>query len=246
LLLGSPTYFISTMRLALVAPLALFAAGCCNDHVTGASTSLSPDLLLGWYVVWVGDTARTYSAATSAPSQQPIWCDNTVYTSHDQPRRFTYTTIDPTVATIDEFGRLAAHAPGQTGIVTTTAGISDTTVVIVGPAFASLRITVSPQFAHVGDTVSVQLEALDAAGAAVPGAEAYLVEIDNYRDSLATWIRTARPTRPFPAATVQTPFTDRLVLERTGVLRIVAIAPHDTSRPIDYPADTLTLTIPSR
>jgi len=72
------------------------------------------------------------------------------------------------------------------------------------------------------------------------------VEIDNYRDSLATWIRRAPPGRPFPSATVQTPFTDRLVLERAGVLRIVAIAPHDTSRPTDYPADTLTLTIPSR
>lgn len=234
------------MRFALLAPFALFVAGCCNDHVTGASTSLLPDLLLISYNVWVGDTARTYSAAITDPGHQPIWCDNTVYTSQDQPQRFRYATTDQMVGTIDQTGRFSALARGRTGIVTTTGGVSSTTVVIVGPPIASLRITVTPQPARVGDTVTVELDALDPTGAVVPGAEVYLPEIDNWSDSLATWIRTARAAPLFPASTFQAPLADRLVLQRAGVLRIVAIAPHDIGKPRDYPRDTLTLSISSR
>lgn len=231
------------MRFAVVVPLAVFAAGCCDDHVSDASTSLFPNLSIGYYSAWVGDTTPLYSAALSISSSSPIWCDNVVYSSEDHPGRFQYATTDPAAGIVDERGRFVALAVGRTGIVTTTAGVRDTTFVTVGPAFASLRISVTPQSVRVGDTVTVQLDALDGTGAGVTGAEVFLVWIDNPRDSLAMWIRTLRAERPFPSTTFQAPLTDRLVLQRPGVLRLVASAPHDTGLTPVYPADTLSLTI---
>jgi hypothetical protein len=228
---------------AALAPLALFALGCCDDDVVGASTSLLPDVSLGSYLLWVGDAAPVYSSALSNPGTGPIWCDGVVYSSQEQPRLFQYNTTDPTVGIIDERRRFVAHAVGRTGIVTSTAGVSDTTFVIVGPAITSLRVSVTPLPARAGDTVAVTLDALDGAGAAISGAEVTLLWIENASDSLATWIRTVRAERPFPSITFQAPLTDRLVLHRPGTLRIVAIAPHDTGQPPRYVADTLTLSI---
>lgn len=234
------------IRLVVVAPLAVLAAGCCSDHVSYASTSLLPNGAQGYYNAWVGDTAPLFSAALSDPSDGPLWCDNTVYSSRDQPGRFQYATTDPTVGIVEERGRFVALAVGRAGIVTTTAGFRDTTFVIVGPAFASLRISVTPVPLRVGDTVTVQLDALDDVGAVVTGAEVDLLEIVNGSDSLAMWLRMVREPRPYPSLTFQAPLTDRLVLQRTGVLRIVASAPHDTHQPFRYVADTLSVMITAR
>lgn len=80
----------------------------------------------------------------------------------------------------------------------------------------------------------------------VTGAEVYLLQLGNPSDSLATLIRPLRAPRPFPSTTFQSPLVDRLALRRAGVVRIVAVAPHDTKAPIQYPTDTLVLTIAPR
>ncbi|HEV8382330.1 MAG TPA: hypothetical protein VGQ29_12125 [Gemmatimonadales bacterium] len=147
---------------------------------------------------------------------------------------------------VDERGRFIAQGVGRTGVITTTAGVTDTTFIIVGPTFASLRIAATPLPARVGDTITVQLDAVDGVGAVVTGAEMSLLETAGQSDSLAEWIRSVRAPRPFPSVTFQSPLVDRLVLRRAGVVRIVAVAPHDTKPPIQYPTDTLVLTIGPR
>jgi hypothetical protein len=229
------------LAVALVA--GVVAAGCCDDHVLAVSTSLDPNLSIGFYYTWVGDMASLYAAALSDPSRSAIFCSVEVYTSTNQPGRFQYSTTDPTVGIVDERGRFIAQGVGRTGVITSTAGVTDTTFIIVGPAFASLRIVATPLPAHVGDTITLQLDALDEAGAVVTGAEVSLLETERQSDSLAGWIRSIRAPRPFPSVTFQSPLVDRLVLRRAGVVRIVAVAPHDTNRPIQYPTDTLLLTI---
>ncbi len=230
-------------QLAVALVAGVVAAGCCDDHVVSVGTSLDPNLSIGFYYTWVGDTAKLYAAALSDPSRSAIFCSVEVYTSTDQPGRFQYSTTDPTVGIVDERGRFIAQGVGRTGVIASTAAVTDTTFIIVGPAFASLRIVATPLPAHVGDTITVQLDALDGAGAVVAGAEVSLLEMEGRSDSLAGWIRSIRAPRPFPSVTFQSPLVDRLVLRRAGVLRIVAIAPHDTSQPIQYPTDTLVLAI---
>jgi len=132
---------------ALVA--AVVVAGCCDDHVRNVSISLDPNLGIGYYYTWVGDTATLYAAALSDPSRSAIFCSVAVYTSTDQPGRFQYRTTDPTVGVVDARGRFIARDVGRTGVITTTAGVTDTTFMIVGPAFASLRIVATPLPAHV-------------------------------------------------------------------------------------------------
>jgi hypothetical protein len=209
--------------------------------VSDTSTSFSREVSMGYYYAWVGDVVPLYSVALSNTST--IWCDGVVYSSQEERRRFQYTTTDPAIGTVDELGRFSALAVGRTGIITTTAGVRDTSFVTVGPAFASLRISVTPLPARVGDTITVQLDALDDSGSAVPGAEVGLVWIDNAADSLAVLLRTVRAERPFPSYTFQTPLSDRLILQRPGELRLVAVAPNDTRQPLHYVADTLTVTI---
>ena len=77
----------------------------------------------------------------------------------------------------------------------------------------------------------------------VTGAEVSLLQLEGQSDSLAEWLRSIRAERPFPSTTFQSPLVDRLVLRRAGVVRIVAVAPHDTKQPNRYPTDTLALTI---
>ncbi len=226
---------------ALVA--GVVAAGCCDDHVRGASTSFLADLTLGTNYAWVGDTVGLYASALSESGNNAIWCSGVVYTSADQPGRFQYATTNPAVAIIDERARFVALHDGVTGIVTTTAGVRDTMQVIVGPAIASLHVSATPLPARVGDTLIVQLDAIDRAGAVLDGAEVQLVDFALGSDSLARWIRTSRAPRPFPSITFLSPLSDRLVLLGPGVLRLVAAAPHDVGRPPRYVADTLTLTI---
>ena len=131
----------------------------------------------------------------------------------------------------------------MTEVITTTGGVTGTMEVIVGPAIAALRITATPLPAHVGDTINVQLDALDHGGSALAGAEVQLLDFAVPSDSLARWMRTSRVPRPFPSYTFQSPLSDRLVLLRPGVLRIVASAPHDAGQRPRYIADTLTVTI---
>ena len=227
---------------AVAAAAAVIGTGCCDDHIRAASTSFVPNLWLGTSYAWVGDTAGLYAAALSDPGNSAIWCTGVVYTSIEQPGRFQYASTNPAVAFIDERARFVALQAGVTGVVTTTGGVMDTMHVIVGPAIASLRISATPLPARVGDTISVQLDALDHGGAAIGGAEVQLLDFALGSDSLARWIRTSRVPRPFPSYTFQSPLSDRLVLLRSGVLRIVASAPHDVGEPPRYIADTLTLT----
>ena len=236
----------NSLQLAVAAAAAVVGTGCCDDHIRAASTSFLPDLWLGTSYAWVGDTVGLYAAALSDPGNSAIWCSGVVYTSTEQPGRFQYATTNPAVALIDERARFVALQAGVTGVITTTGGVMDTMHVIVGPAIASLRITATPLPARVGDTIGVQLDALDHGGSAVGGAEVQLLDFAVWSDSLARWIRTSRAPRPFPSYTFQSPLSDRLVLLRPGVLRIVASAPHDVGQPPRYIADTLTLTITVR
>jgi hypothetical protein len=232
----------NTLKVLFATTLCAMCAGCCDDEVRDVSTSFSPVVWVGYSYTWVGDTATVYADAIADPTQG-LFCSGLVYSSAAEPRRFHLASTDTTIATVNDRALFTARAVGRMGIVTTTAGVSDTLPVVVGPAFASLRITPTPATARVGDTLTLQLDAVDSTGTVVTGAEVQLLELLRPSDSLAVWIRSDRAPRPFPSITFQSPVFDRLVLLRPGVLRVLAAAPHDTGRPLRYVADTVIISV---
>jgi hypothetical protein len=190
---------------------------------------------------WLGDTITAYVTAGTNPVS--LFCYHVLYTSMTAPLRFRYTSTDATVATVSERGLFTGRALGVTRLVATTAGISDSLWVIVAPALASLRVTATPGTARVGDTITVQVDALDADGAPIIGAQVQSPQLIPPSDRLAIWLPNDRPYPPFPSYTYPTPVVDRLVVQQIGVLAVVAVAPHDTGRPIHYVADSAIVSI---
>jgi hypothetical protein len=236
------TYLSKALKALFATTLSAMCAGCCNDDVRDVSTSFSPVVWVGYSYTWIRDTATLYAAALADPTTS-LFCSGLVYNSTGDPKRFQFASTDTTIATVNDRGLFTARAVGRMGVVTTTAGLSDTLPVFVGPAFASLRITPTPATARVGDTLTLQLDAVDGTGTVVTGADVQLLELLRPSDSLAAWIRSDRAPRPFPSITFQSPVIDQLVLLRPGVLRVVAAAPHDTGRPLRYIADTVIISV---
>ncbi len=225
----------------LPAAAGLVLAGCCGDDVHVVTLAFNPQVGLETSYAWVGDTITLYAAASSDPTS--MFCFRELYNSNEAPQRFYFRSTDSAVATLSDRALFTAHAAGVSRLITASGGITDTTWAIVSPPFAAFRITVTPLTAGVGDTVTVQVDALDGSGAAVDGALARPAQLEPPSNKLATWVPNPRPSTIYPNDEFPTPLVDRLVVRGSGVITILAAASHDSGRPLRFVADSVTLIV---
>jgi hypothetical protein len=159
------------------------------------SLAFRPELFVSPSYAWIGDTVTLYAAAGTDPTSW--FCSRVLYTAAMEQQRFQFSSTDTNVAVINGRALFTARTPGVTRLVAASAGLSDTLWTIVGPAFASLRVTVTPATAHVGDSLTVEVDALDPSGAVVLGAEIQRPQLLPPSDKLATWLPSDRPYRGF-------------------------------------------------
>jgi hypothetical protein len=228
------------LRDALIAAvLAIILSGCCGDDVGLVFLSLGPEGGPYYAYVWPGDTVTVYARADRATG---TFCPPELYNSRTAANRFRFSATDTAVATISSQGLLTARAVGFVNVVATSEGFSGTQRISVSPAIVSLRITARPTPAHVGDTITVQADAVDGSGTIVPGAQLDGFELVPFRDTVARWLPNtySLPLYPWPARAA--PVVDRLVAQYPGTITIRASAPH-YGRPFFFLADTITLTV---
>jgi uncharacterized protein YjdB len=82
---------------------------------------------------------------------------------------FTWTSLDPQVATVDGGGLATAVAPGVARIVATANGAADTAMIHVIPAVAALVLTPAAATLAPGGSVALQASPRDAGGTVVQG-----------------------------------------------------------------------------
>jgi hypothetical protein len=221
--------------------IGVLLTACCSDDVRLVSLAFRPELFISPSYAWAGDTITLYAAASTDPTS--MFCSRVLYTAETEPQRFRFSATDTGVGTINGRALFTARALGVTRLVASSAGISDSLWVIVAPAFTSLRVTVTPPTARLGDTLTIQVDALDATGSVLLSAQVQRPQLLPPSDKLATWLPNDRPSPPFPSYTFPTPVIDRLVVEQSGVLAVLAAAPHDSGRPLRYVADTVFITV---
>ena len=199
----------------------LLCVGCCDGGVHSVSVSLRPEAIVYPSYIWVGDSL-TVSAVAGTESHMP--CYRPLYSAADEPGRFAYQSTDTAVAAVISGGRLIARATGLTFLTATSAGVaSDPLPVIVAPGVASLLVG-APAPVQIGDTIVVRVDALDAFGKPVSGAQvAYFVS--RPPDSIAVPI--AVPRAPPPYTTVATPISLRFRAARPGTATLLINVPHE-------------------
>jgi len=232
------------LRTLVGATFGFAVAGCCGDDVRLVSFSFDPGLGMSTSYAWVGDTMTMYAGGFA--SGTTFFCTtHEEYNSFQSPQRFQFTSTDAAVATLSELGLFTARAAGVTRLAATTAGIKNELWVVVSPSFAKLQITITPTTVRVGDTVTVQVNALDSTGAVVTGVQATGPGLVESSDKLATWIsRSPRSQAQYPNIAFPTPFLDRLVMRGAGRVALEVAVPHDATRPrLHYFADTLFISV---
>jgi alpha-tubulin suppressor-like RCC1 family protein len=94
-----------------------------------------------------------------------------------------WTSLDESVATVDQTGLVTATGVGTTQIVATAGAASDTVTVTVSQAQASVELTGDPVQVVAGQTMTVSAIARDSAGYVIPNAEfTWAIEGDDGTD----------------------------------------------------------------
>ena len=136
--------------------------------------------------------------------------------------RADWSVSDPSLATVDPFGALTAHAEGSVTLTASLEGVTETTSYRVRPfPAARIRLDGGAEAARTGDVVRFSLTGLDAGGAEVP-------------DLPVTWAYTFEPDdsirAPGAAAIVE---DGAFVAEVPGRYTVLALAgPLSTRRAI--------------
>ncbi len=220
----------TTTWLSLV--LTMSTGPCCDDTVEFVTLSLSDFVYDDEGYATIGDTVTVWSSAETLGSPSCV-----LYVSRStpgfeypvEPDRFVFSSSDPEVASFADLGFLSAHAAGQTLLTSTTQDVSSAEFQFtVSPPVSSISVTAGPSNVAVGDTIQVDVRALDESGEDVPGAHANIVLVPG-TDDRARWDYSSIP-RPF-GQYYATPFSRRFVAARGGVLLITAIAAHLNGRP---------------
>ncbi|MEX2283016.1 MAG: Ig-like domain-containing protein [Gemmatimonadota bacterium] len=82
-----------------------------------------------------------------------------------------WSSLDPAIATVSATGRVITLLPGTARIVAIAGPRADTAVITINPRIASIRVTPdSIRLTAFGQEVTFTAQALDARGAAIPGA----------------------------------------------------------------------------
>ena len=125
-----------------------------------------------------------------------------------------WSSTEPGVASVDEFGYVYAHAAGTAVIVATSEGVADSVAlrVVVNPV-AQLELSPAAQTVRTGDVVRLQAVARDAAGRAIETRVEYALSGDGVEADAGAVV-----------------YQDgAFVAERPGIYRVIATAGRATS-----------------
>ncbi len=200
-------------------------AGCCDESINAIVLWPPPSAppLTSPALFFVGDSLAMVATADSKPG---IPCFRYLYSSATDPDRFGFRSTDTTVASVSPNGVVAARSLGAATISTTTKGFTTSLSVFVEPRFASLRVSVPSAPASVGDTLTVNVDALDAAGNEVPGVYVAIIE-ESAIDSVIAFVKPS-PAPSFQS-TLPTPLTLLLRVVKPGIAVLGLHAPHVSS-----------------
>lgn len=154
---------LGVRRLPRPASLALLVvtggAANCNrsvDHV-----NVFPQLC---EVIAVGDTVQFSATADAALGWPGI-----LYTSHDRPGKFGWSSSDPNIATVTSRGLVRGIRPGTITIFASTEGVTGKSDVVIISMVRTLEVSPTSARITVGDSLRVSAVVYDASGAPVQG-----------------------------------------------------------------------------
>ncbi len=166
--------------------IGLAVAACCDESVNAVDFLATAQSVSMGSPFFIGDTLTFVATAESKPG---VPCGQELYSSGAHPSLFTFSSADTTVATVSPQGLVTARGLGVTAVNVITAGVSSGPIPVrVEPRFASIRVLGPSSLAHVGDTLSIHVDALDSAGNVVPGVYVSVIE-EGQTDSVVVFVR---------------------------------------------------------
>ncbi len=189
--------------LALSALGGIIVAGCSSDTTDpfaplALSLSLSPEIA----TILVSDTIFPSNTAVLTLSAKSL--GRAVQT----PLGVEWTSADPSVATVNEDGTVAAHGVGTTTVTARVNRTKASATIVVANAVTRVSLSPTSLAGFVGDTVQLTASALDAQGVLVPGT------VYSFSAADPTVVRVT------PSA----PRTVRLVFLKSGVATVTVAA----------------------
>jgi len=98
------------------------------------------------------------------------WPRRTIYDTSVDPRRFTFASSNPAVATVDATGHVATLSVGETRLTASVGGFTSEPIRLsVSPPASALLVEPASVETRVGDNFTVSVKALDATGQSVHG-----------------------------------------------------------------------------
>jgi len=98
------------------------------------------------------------------------WPSGTKYDSNNDPRRFTYSSSHPDVASVNVDGVVETHSSGTTSLFVSVDGVTSPPLLLsVSPPAKSLVAEPESVTAVVGDRFTISVKAIDESGASVNG-----------------------------------------------------------------------------
>lgn len=124
------------------------------------------------YNSFTSDVFLTLGVADSIQAQafSGGWPRRTIYDSSIEPRRFTFRSSNPAVATVDATGHVATLSVGETRLTASVGEITSEAIRLsVSPPASALLVEPASVETRVGENFTVSVKALDAAGQSLHG-----------------------------------------------------------------------------
>jgi uncharacterized protein YjdB len=214
------------MRLRRFSPLVFAITQACQfrdlggpaDPVAGVGITLGFPGYVSDAFLTVGDQDTIRAQAYTG-----VWPSNTKYDSSNEPRRFTYSSSKPSVASVNLDGVIAALSPGTTILQASADGVvSPPLALAVAPPASVLRAEPDSIATHLGQTFAISVVAADEKGQSVPGV-LFNVGVDT-----TYWAVTSIPVEG--TWKLATPAVLHLTAKLVGRVRITATTLNERSR----------------
>jgi len=150
----------------------IFAAnGCKYSDLTGSEDRVASVYAALGNNGYSSDVFLTLGTQDTLRAQASTggWPTHTVYASATEPRRFQFSSTNPAVAKVDLDGVVTTLSVGETVLMASADGVKSPEIrLAVSPSASSFAADPATVSAHVGNTFTVSIEALDANGESVP------------------------------------------------------------------------------
>lgn len=162
------THYLPVLALPLIAGACLDPYACRSsddaqlilyEGQVVSSSRMAPDE----FNLQVGDTTTAVSGVAEANACGPEWTPK--FTSAEHPERFTWSSSNTSVATVDTRGRIRGVAIGQAHVMVQSRGAESVSMIVnVIPQVGELIISPTTATVHAGDTLRFDAYLVDKAG----------------------------------------------------------------------------------